>query len=165
MNAAFVFPGYPPPPHPPPSTNIVMGGIRRWLVSKCDTFFVHTLWLFSFDLQALCSSCKKRCARLAWQDSGTYMCSVIYIPVVPARGGAEVAYSSKKNVSRPCPPLFSQRKTRQSLYAPHSILHSSHCKLHARHYTIYTSQSTLHTSHYFLQTSHCTPHAPHFTLL
>ena len=81
-----------------------------------------------------------------------------------------MTYSSKKNLSRPCPSLdkrffFSERRSKVfTLHTPHFTLHSSHSKLQTSHSTLHTSQSTLHTSHFSLLPSHSKPHTSHFTL-
>ena len=108
------------------------------------------------------------------------------LPVVPARGGAEVALGIYKTFliyrtcmrrapAKPvractlrkwCPvshvtfeaPL---RPSHFSLHSSHSTLHTSHFTLHTSHFTLHSSQSTLHTS---LHASHCTLHTSHFTL-
>ena len=96
------------------------------------------------------------------------------IPVVPARGGAEVAlkiyirpFSSIElacAVRQPSPCAlcesgvllhmshlklhFALHTSHCSLHTPHYTLHSSHCTLGSQHFTLHTSQSTLHTSHF-----------------
>ena len=113
------------------------------------------------------------------------------LPVVPARGGAEVALKiyiyktfliyrtcMRRAPAKParactlrkwCPvshvtfeaPL---RTSRFTLHTSHSTLHTSHCTLPTAHSTVHTSHFTVHTSHFTLHTSHCTLHTPHFTL-
>ena len=83
-----------------------------------------------------------------------------------------MTYSSKKNLSRPCPSLdkrfFSARDEAKS---SHSTLHTSHCtlrtpnfKLHTPHFTLHTSHFTVHTSHFSLLTASFTLQTSHFTL-
>ena len=84
-----------------------------------------------------------------------------------------MTYSSKKNLSRPCPSLdkrffFSARDEAKS---SHSTLHTSHCtlrtpnfKLHTPHFTLHTPHFTLHSPHFTLLTSHCFLHTPNLTL-
>ena len=110
------------------------------------------------------------------------------IPVVPARGGAEVAL---KIYIRPFSPIELACAVRQpspcvrafcesgvlfhmSHLKLHFALHTSHCTLHnlhtphftlhASHCTVHTSQSTLHTSQSTLHTSQSTLHTSHSTL-
>ena len=88
-----------------------------------------------------------------------------------------MTYSSKKNLSQPCPSLdkrffFSERRSKVfTLHTPHFTLHSSHSKLqtshstlHTSHSTLHTSQSALHTSHFSLLPSHSKPHTSHCAL-
>ena len=111
-----------------------------------------------------------------------------WIPVVPARGGAEVALGMyyktfliyrtcmRRAPARPvracilrkwCPvshvtfeaPL---RTSHFSLHSSHSTLHTSHSMLHTALFALHTS---LHTALLRLHTSHSTLHSPHFTLL
>ena len=112
------------------------------------------------------------------------------IPVVPARGGAEVALKIYKTfliyrtcmrrapakpvractLRKMCPashvtceaPL---RTSHSTLHTSHFTLHSSHSKLHTPHFTLLTSHFSLHTSHSTLHTPHFTLHASHFSLL
>ena len=114
------------------------------------------------------------------------------IPVVPARGGAEVAlkiyirpFSSielARAVRQPSPCVralcesgvlfhmshlklhFALHASHSTLHTPHSTLHTSHCTLPTAHSTLHTSQSTLHTSQSTLHTSHSTLHTSHSTL-
>ena len=93
------------------------------------------------------------------------------IPVVPARGGAEVAlkiyirlFSSIElacAVRQPSPCV-------RALCESGVLFHMSHLKLHfalhTSHCTLHTPHCTLHTSHFTLHTSHCTLPNPHFTL-
>ena len=118
--------------------------------------------------------------------------SLLYItllPVVPARGGAEVALGIYKTfliyrtcvrrapakpvraciLRKRCPvshvtfeaPL---RTSHFSLLTALFTLHTPHYALHTPHFTLHTSQSTLHTSHFSLLSSRSTLHIPHFTL-
>ena len=114
------------------------------------------------------------------------------IPVVPARGGAEVAlgiyirpFSSIElacAVRQPGPCVralcesgvlfhMSHLKLHFALHTPHFTLptalfalHTPHFTLHSPHFTLETSQSTLHTAPFTLHTSQCTLHTSHFTL-
>ena len=113
------------------------------------------------------------------------------VPVVPARGGAEVALKiyiyktfliyrtcMRRAPAKPvractlrklCPvshvtfeaPL---RPSHFSLHSSHSTLHTSHFTLHTSHFTLHSSQSTLHTSHSTLHTSHFSLLIAFFTL-
>ena len=107
---------------------------------------------------------------------------MIYLPVVPARGGAEVAlgihiyiyirpFSSIElacAVRQPSPSVRAFCESGvlflMSHLKLHFALHISHCTLH----TLHTSRFTLHTSHCTLCTphftSHCTLKTPRFTL-
>ena len=97
----------------------------------------------------------------------------MHIPVVPARGGAEVAlkiYIYK----RPFSSIELACAVRQPIPCEHAfcesglLFHMSHLKLpfalHTSHCTLHTPHCTLHTSHSTLLTSHCTLPNPHFTL-
>ena len=106
----------------------------------------------------------------------------IYIPVVPARGGAEVAlkiyirsFSSIElacAVRQPSPCLRALCESGVLFHMSHLKLHfalrTSHCSLHTPHCTLHTPPFTLHSSHCTLRsqhfTSHCTLKTPHFTL-
>ena len=115
----------------------------------------------------------------------------LLIPVVPARGGAEVAlkiyirlFSSIElacAVRQPSPCVralcesgvlfhMSHLKLHFALHTSHCTLHTLHTlhtphfTLHASHCTLHTSHSTLHTSHFTVHTSHFTLHTSHFTL-
>ena len=117
------------------------------------------------------------------QKRNTYnICMYMYIPVVPARGGAEVAL---KIYIRPFSSIELARAVRQpspcvralcesgvlfhmSRLKLHFALRTSHCSLHAPHCTLHTPPFTLRSSHCTLRsqhfTSHCTLKTPHFTL-
>ena len=123
---------------------------------------------------------------------GTHILYIIIIPVVPARGGAEVAlgiyirpFSSIElacAVRQPGPCVralcesgvlfhMSHLKLHFALHTPHFTLptalfalHTPHFTLHSPHFTLETSQSTLHTAPFTLHTSQCTLHTSHFTL-
>ena len=112
-----------------------------------------------------------------------------FVPVVPARGGAEVALGIYKTFliyrtcmrrapAKPvracilrkwCPvshvtfeaPL---RTSHFSLHSSHSTLHTSHSTLRTPHFTLHTALFPLHTSHFTLHTSHFTVHTSHFTV-
>ena len=116
--------------------------------------------------------------------------SNFYLPVVPARGGAEVAlkiYIYKtfliyRTCMRRAPAkpvractlrnwcLVSHVTFEAPLHTSHLTvftLHTTHFRLHSSHRTLRTSHSTLftlHSSHSTLHTSHCALHSPHFTL-
>ena len=89
------------------------------------------------------------------------------IPVVPARGGAEVAlkiyirpFSSIElacAVRKPSPCV-------RALCETGVLFHMSHLKLHFTLHTWQSSHSTLHTSHCTLRSQYFTLHSPHFTL-
>ena len=99
------------------------------------------------------------------------------IPVVPARGGAEVAlkiyirpFSSIElacAVRQPSPCVralcetgvlfhMSHLKLHFTLHTALFTVHTSHFTVHTSHFTLHTSHFTLHTSHFTLHTSHCT---------
>ena len=112
---------------------------------------------------------------------------MLSIPVVPARGGAEVALKiyiyiafliyrtcMRRAPAKPvractlrkwCP--LSHVTFETPLRTSHSTLHTSRCThasrftVHTSHFTLETSQSALHTSHFSLL---FTFHIPHFTL-
>ena len=103
------------------------------------------------------------------------------LPVVPARGGAEVALGIYKTflIYRTCMRRAPAKPVRACIlrkWCPVSHvtfeapLRTSHFSLHSSHSTLRTSHSTLHTSqstlpHYYaLHTPHFTLHSPHFTL-
>ena len=113
----------------------------------------------------------------------------IYIPVVPARGGAEVAlkiyirlFSSIElacAVRQPSPCVralcesgvlfhMSHLKLHFALHTSHCTLHTPHCTLHTPHFSLHTALFPIHTSHFTarfpLHTPHFTRHTPHFTL-
>ena len=122
----------------------------------------------------------------------TYTLYNIYIksiPVVPARGGAEVAlkiyirlFSSIElacAVRQPSPCVralcesgvlfhMSHLKLHFALHTSHCTLHTPHCTLHTSHSTLLTSHCTLPNPHFTLHctlpTAHSTRHTPHFTL-
>ena len=153
-------------------------------------------WWYGTDFLLCFSPCSKQesfqLARCQPNDNFHHVWCLM-LPVVPARGGAEVAlkiyikpFSSIElacAVRQPSPcvralcesgvlfhmshlKLHFTLHTRQS---SHSRLHTSHCTLRSPHFTVHTSHFTLHTSHFHtshftLHTSHCTLLAPHFTL-
>ena len=109
----------------------------------------------------------------------------IHIPVVPARGGAEVAlkiyirpFSSIElacavRQPSPCVRAFCESGVLflMSHLKLHFALHISHCTLHTPHFTLHTPHFTLHSPHFTLETSqstlhtsHCFFHIPHSTL-
>ena len=118
----------------------------------------------------------------------------IYIPVVPARGGAEVALKIYIRffsylelacaVRQPSPCVrafcesgvpfhmshvkrhFALHTSRCTLHTPptHFTLHTSHCTLRTPHFTLHTSHSTFHTSQSTLHTSHFSLLSSHFSL-
>ena len=96
------------------------------------------------------------------------------IPVVPARGGAEVAL---KIYMRPFSSIELACAVRQPSPCVRAhcescvLLHMSHLKPHvtlhtwqSSHFTLHPSQSTLHTSQFTLRSPQSTLHTPHFTL-
>ena len=96
------------------------------------------------------------------------------IPVVPARGGAEVALKIYirpfSSIELACALRQPSRSVR-ALCETGVVLHMSHLKLHvtlhtwqSSHFTLHPSQSTLHTSHFTLHSPQSTLHTPHFTL-
>ena len=76
-----------------------------------------------------------------------------------------MTYSSKKNLSRPCPSLdkrfFSARDEAKS---SHSTLHTALFALQTSNFTLHTSHFTVHTSHFSLLTASFTLQTSHFTL-
>ena len=106
-----------------------------------------------------------------------------FVPVVPARGGAEVALGIYKTflIYRTCMRRAPAKPVRACILrkwcpvshvtfeAPlrtsHFSLHSSHSTLHTPHFALHTSHCTLPTPHFTLHTPHFTLHSPHFTLL
>ena len=115
----------------------------------------------------------------------------IFIPVVPARGGAEVAlgiyiyiylylyiyifirlFSSIElacavRQPSPCLRAFCENGVlfHMSHLKLHFALHTSQCTLHTPHFTLHTSHFTLRSSHSTLHTSQSTLHTSHFSLL
>ena len=117
------------------------------------------------------------------------------VPVVPARGGAEVAlgvYYKTFLIHRTCMRRAPARPVRAcilrkwcpvssvaseaplhtsdwALHTPHFTLHTPHFTLHTALFPLHTSLHTallrLHTSHSTLHTSHFTLHTSHFSLL
>ena len=108
-----------------------------------------------------------------------------WLPVVPARGGAEVALKiyiyktfliyrtcMRRAPAKPVRALcetgvlfhMSHLKLHVTLHTWQSTLHTPHSTLHTSHCTLPTAHSTLHTSHFTLHTSHFTVHTSHFTL-
>ena len=106
---------------------------------------------------------------------------IISLPVVPARGGAEVALKIYKRpfssielacaVRQPSPCVralcesgvlfhMSHVKLHFALHTSHSTLHTPHTP----HSTLHTARFPLHTPHFTLHTPHFTLHSPHFTL-
>ena len=113
---------------------------------------------------------------------------VLYLlPVVPARGGAEVAlkiyirpFSSielARAVRQPSPCVRALCETdvvflHVTLEAPRHTSHLTVFTLHTApfavntsHFSLHTALSPIHTSHSTLHTPHFTLHSPHFTLL
>ena len=114
-------------------------------------------------------------------DTHQFLCqdpNIENIPVVPARGGAEVALKIYKRpfssielacaVRQPSPCVRALCESgvlfHMSHLKLHFALHTSHCTLHTPHCTLHTSHSTLLTSHCTLPHPHFTLHTPHFTL-
>ena len=106
----------------------------------------------------------------SWEKNRWYM----MIPVVPARGGAEVAL---KIYMRPFSSIELACAVRQPSPCVRAhcescvLLHMSHLKPHvtlhtwqSSHFTLHPSQSTLHTSQFTLRSPQSTLHTPHFTL-
>ena len=103
----------------------------------------------------------------------------LMVPVVPGRGGAEVAlkiyirpFSSIElacAVRQPSPFVRAFCESDVLLHMSHLklhfALHTSHCTLHTPHFTLHTPHFTLRTALFALHTSHFTLHSPHFTLL
>ena len=102
-----------------------------------------------------------------------------HIPVVPARGRAEVALGIYKTflIYRTCMRGAPAKPVRACILRKlcpvshvtfEAPLRTSHFSLHSSHSTLHTSHSTLHTSHCTIRTphfaSHCTLKTPHFTL-
>ena len=105
------------------------------------------------------------------------------IPVVPARGGAEVALGIYKSflIYRTCMRRVAAKSVRACILrkwcpvshvtfeAPlrtsHFSLHSSPSTLHTSHCTLPTPRFTLHTPHFTHHTSHFAVHTSHFSLL
>ena len=106
------------------------------------------------------------------------MIFLYYIPVVPARGGAEVAlkiyirpFSSIElacAVRQPSPCVRALCESCVLLHMSHVKLHfalpTSHCSLHTPHFTLHTPHCTLKTPHFTLHTPHVTLHTSHVTL-
>ena len=127
--------------------------------------------LLSSDLSLLSASSLLCFSSVHIVGSLTSKLPSIIIPVVPARGGAEVAlkiyirlFSSIElacAVRQPSPCV-------RALCESGVLFHMSHLKLHfalhTSHCTLHTPHCTLHTSHSTLLTSHCTLPNPHFTL-
>ena len=109
------------------------------------------------------------------------------LPVVPARGGAEVAFRDIYKtflIYRTCMRRAPAKPVRACTLrkscplshviwssTSHFALHTSHFPLHSSHFTLHTSRFTVHTSHFTLETSqstlltsHCLFHIPHSTL-
>ena len=132
-------------------------------------------------------------SRLALSENNVPQESNCILPVIPARGGAEVALGVYKTflIYRPCmrrapaKPVcacilrkwcpVSHVTCEAPLRTSHFSLHSSHYTLHTPHFTLHTAlfalrtslhtpHFTLHSPHFTLLTSHCFLHTPHFTL-
>ena len=90
----------------------------------------------------------------------------ILLPVVPARGGAEVAL---KIYIRPFSSIELACAVRQpspcvrALCETGVLFHMSHFKLHFTLHTWQSSHSTLHTALFTLHSSRCTLRSQHFT--
>ena len=113
-----------------------------------------------------------------WRSAFTGLMLVDTLPVVPARGGAEVAlkiyitpFSSIElacAVRQPSPCVRALCETGVLFHMSHFKLHftlhtwqSSHSTLHTALFTLHSSHCTLRSQHF---TSHCTLKTPHFTL-
>ena len=91
-----------------------------------------------------------------------------FVPVVPARGGAEVALGIYKTflIYRTCMRRAPAKPVRACIlrkWCPVSHV-TFEAPLRTSHFSLHSSHSTLHTPHFALHTSHCTLPAPHFTL-
>ena len=100
----------------------------------------------------------------------------IYIPVVPARGGAEVALGINKTFliyrtcmrcapAKPVRACFLRKWCPVSHVTFEAPLRTSHFTLLTALLTLHTSRFTLHTALFALHTSHFTVHTTHFSLL
>ena len=102
---------------------------------------------------------------------------IMVIPVVPARGGAEVALKIYKRPFWSIELACAMRQPSlcvRALYETGVLFHMTHLKLHftlhswqSSHSTLHTALFTLHSSHFTLHTlhtSHCALRTPHFTL-
>ena len=108
---------------------------------------------------------------------------ILSLPVVPARGGAEVALGIYKTflIYRTCMRRAPAKPVRACilrkwcpvshvtfeapLRASHFTLLTALFTLHTSHCTLRTPDFTLHTPHFTLHTPHFTLHSPHLTLL
>ena len=101
-------------------------------------------------------------------DSLKYL-QVIYnnIPVVPARGGAEVALEIYirpfSSIELACA-VHQRSPCVRALCETGVLFHMSHLKLHVTLHTWQSLHSTLHTALFTLHSAHCTLHTSHFTL-
>ena len=170
-----------------------------------NSFWTTCCWFQQFlrsEMKLYCTSLKLNMLitlyswkRLSLKFDDINIILYIYIPVVPARGGAEVAlgiYTRRPFSSielacavrqpGPCVRAFCESGVlfHMSHLKLHFALHTSHCTLHTPYFTLHTSHFTLHftlhtsrhtallrlhTSHFTLHTSHFTVHASHFSLL
>ena len=98
------------------------------------------------------------------------------IPVVPARGGAEVALGIYRTFliyktcmhrapARPVCACIPGKWCPVSHVTFEAPLRTSHFTLQTTHFTLHTSHFTLHSSHSTPHTSHSTLDSPHFSLL
>ena len=120
--------------------------------------FMHVLYVFLRTLDGW--NCKIGCSSTT--NPGYVHMDVEYvvhsIPVVPARGGAEVAL---KIYIRPFSSIELACAVRQpspcvrALCESGVLFHMSHLKLH---FALHASHSTLHTPHFTLHSSHSTLH-------
>ena len=147
--------------------------MEKHSVSRLSYLFAHLHLLssdsFSSDLLSSNLSLLSASALLCFSSvhivgSLTSKLPSIILPVVPARGGAEVAL---KIYIRPFSSIELACAVRQpsrcvrALCETDVLFHMSHLKLH---FALRTSHCSLHTPHYTLHTSHCTLKTPHFTL-
>ena len=127
--------------------------------------------------------------RATYMDRPAPICVINNIPVVPARGWAEVALElyyktflmySLQNLHAPCAshpracvralcepvaPLLSKSMTcarpRRNATPSEHFLHASHCTSHTPHFTLHTWHSTLHLISNHVSSSHLI--SPHLT--
>ena len=160
----------------------------RW----CPDFVVHPWWFgasswalnarwnvwlppgISFYVLMWCVCWLQLCRHLPiYRLTCQYTEKIIFVPVVPARDGAEVALKRYIYI-RPFSSIEFACAVRQrspcvrALCETVVLFHMSHLKLHvtlntwqSSHFTLRSSHCTLRSQHF---TSHCTLKTPHFTL-